>query len=81
MDFLLRRMVHDIAEWYDKEFYPPNFNGNKHRKLYHIDMLQRYYQKRFFDDKFDKDLNGARVVFLTDLQTLVNNSLGGGGYG
>ena len=44
-------------------------------------MLQRYYQGRFFEGALGGDLNNARVVFLTDLQTLVNNSLGGGGYG
>ena len=77
MDFLLRKLIKDVSNWYDINFYTKDFKGTKHKKNLHLNILIRSYNKDIFKDKIGEELNKVRIWFLTDVQGVVDMIEGG----
>ena len=68
MDFLLRKLIRDVAWFYDQYY-----RGDPYVKCLHLVFLE----EMFNPERFEKTANLAaeRVAFLTEVQEEVNKAI------
>lgn len=67
MDFLLKKLIKDVKDWYCEHF--DGFDLEERSRL-HCRILQSYYDKKRFAQT--KNLNRERKIFLEEVQNIMN---------
>ena len=69
IDFFLAKLMVDVRKWYDKNYYPKGYKGNKAEAVYHIELLRSNYD---YDSIKGNNIAEKRINYLSDIQDIMN---------
>ncbi len=70
-DIFFIRLVKAVSEWYDEHYFAPGFDLERKKEFHIQTMKDNYNHWRFIACK---NLNEEKTKFLTEVQTIVDNT-------